>query len=369
VLAFSQQALGQVVRGLREHEGLTQAELGSNAGYGAGAGVAISRLESGQLLPGPEKLEGIARALGLTVEQLERRAAEHSAAVAAAPPPPAGAPLAPRAPSAPGGPPPPAGAAAPPGQKELNLRSEAVTSETSERARVITELSEAYNQQYDRARASFLLPFDELGARLDGAPRLDPAQLQDEGADEGDAAASVAAAGPSLRERAERVASGRAGTVGIAGLALAGIALMPAAALLGGGLVWKVRRDRRQRQELAAQLDEAEAALAASKPGVEALEQALPRATATLDYIATHAGHALARWSGQLDAGPLTFAALAAADQRRYHELLEVAAAQIAIATLDFQGLLTTTGTDRDWLVHLADQVLTQAQDTVQAHV
>jgi transcriptional regulator with XRE-family HTH domain len=363
VLSFSQQALGLVVRGLREHEGLTQAELGSNAGYGAGAGVAISRLENGQLLPGPEKLEGIARALGLTVEQLERRAAEHAAAVAAAPPPPAGAP------GAPGGSLPSDGAAAPPGQKELNLRSEAVTSETSERARVITELSEAYNQQYDRARESFLLPFDELGARLDGAPRLDPAQLQDESAVGDEPPASVAAAPSVLRGRVEALASGRAGTVGIAGLALAGIALMPAAALLGGGLVWKVRRDRRQRQELAAQLDEAEAALAATKPGVVALEAALPRATATLDYIATHAGHALRRWAAQLEPGSTTLASLDPADQQRYQELFDVATAQITIATFDFQGLLTTTGRDREQLIQLADEVLTEAQATVQAHV
>jgi transcriptional regulator with XRE-family HTH domain len=364
VAPFSQQALGQVVRRLREEAGKTQAELGAEAGYGAGAGVSISRLENGQLLPGPAKLAGIARALGLTLEQLEAQAAEHTAAVASAPPPPAGAPGTW-----------PDGASAPPGQKELNRRSEAVTSETAERAQRITELSEAYNVQYDRARELFLLPFDELGARLDGAPRPDPAHLQDEDdVAAGPVGASTDGGAPARRAlpgaaAVGALASGRAGTVGIAGLALAGIALMPAAALLGGGLVWKVRRDRKQRQELAAQLAEAEAALTATRPGIVALEAALPRATSTLDYIATHAGHALRRWAAQLDPGSKSWASLSPADQQRYQELFDVATAQITIATFDFQGLLTTTGRDRERLIQLADQVLTQAQDTVQAHV
>ena len=362
MVSLSQQALGQVVRRLREREGKTQAELGDDAGYGAGAGVSISRLENGQLLPGPEKLAGIARSLGLTVGELEAQAAEHTAAAASAPPPPVGAPGASSA-----------GAAAPPGQKELNLRSEVVTSETAERARRITELSEAYNVQYDRAREGFLLRFDEIGARIEGAPRLDPTQLQDDDLAESHVGAADGGA-PGGRARTGvatvgALVSGRAGTVGIAGLALAGIALMPAAALLGGGLVWKVRRDRKQRQELAAQLDEAEAGLAATRPGITALEAALPRATATLDYIATHAGHAVARWADQLGPGSMTLESLGQADRRRYQELFDVATAQVTIATFDFQGLLTTSGSERDQLIELADDVLTQAQETAQAHV
>lgn len=357
---FSQQALGQVVRSLREQAGKTQAELGAEAGYGAGAGVSISRLENGQLLPGPARFAGVAEALGLTVEQLEAQAAEHTAAIAAAPPPPVGAVGAMGTPSS--------GASAPPGQKELNRRSEAVTAETAERARRITELSEAYNEQYDRARAQFLLPFDGLGARLGGASRIDPALLQDESVGD-DEPVGLVPGTPSLVERAGKVASGRVGTVGIAGLALAGIAVLPAAALLGGGLVWKVRRDRKQRAELAAQLDEAEAALAATKPGIEALESVLPRATATLDYVATHGGHALARWSDQLGTAPTAWASLADADQRHYEAFLEVASAQVTIATFDFQGLLTTTGSERAQLIQHADEVLTRAQQTVEAHV
>src|SRR4051812_145516 len=76
---YSKEALGQVVRGLREHKGVTQEELGRVAGYGTGAGVSISRLESGILRPSRERLAGIARALGLKPEELEDRVARQAA--------------------------------------------------------------------------------------------------------------------------------------------------------------------------------------------------------------------------------------------------------------------------------------------------
>src|SRR5215218_5947105 len=76
----SPEALGWTIRSLREQctPKLTQAELGRRAGYGAGAGVAISRIESGQMRPGPDKLDRIANALGSTALQLERRAAQET---------------------------------------------------------------------------------------------------------------------------------------------------------------------------------------------------------------------------------------------------------------------------------------------------
>jgi transcriptional regulator with XRE-family HTH domain len=43
---YSLTALGQVIRDLRVSKGLTQDQLGSEAGYGAGAGVSISRIEN-----------------------------------------------------------------------------------------------------------------------------------------------------------------------------------------------------------------------------------------------------------------------------------------------------------------------------------
>src|SRR4051794_3835840 len=76
---YSKAALGQVVRGLREHRGMTQEELGRKAGYRAGAGVSISRLESGLLRPGSDRVAGLAAALGLTLDDLETRASTQTA--------------------------------------------------------------------------------------------------------------------------------------------------------------------------------------------------------------------------------------------------------------------------------------------------
>ena len=69
------EVLGRVVRELRTAQKLTQTELGTRAGYRSGAGVSISRLENGQLSPGAERLQGVAEALGLTLEELAARAA------------------------------------------------------------------------------------------------------------------------------------------------------------------------------------------------------------------------------------------------------------------------------------------------------
>ena len=47
-------SLGNVIRELRTASGLTQEELGTRAGYGSGAGVAISRIERGWRSPADE---------------------------------------------------------------------------------------------------------------------------------------------------------------------------------------------------------------------------------------------------------------------------------------------------------------------------
>lgn len=134
-----------------------------------------------------------------------------------------------------------------------------------------------------------------------------------------------------------------------------------------GGLLWMAKRNRKQQQELAAKLDAAEVELAAMAPGVACLEDVLPRASATLDYIATHAGHALRRWSDQLGPGTMTWESMEKDDQQRFLGFTEVAGAQVAIVTLNLQGLLTTRGRYQDDLIQLADQMLTKAQESVEA--
>ena len=130
-----------------------------------------------------------------------------------------------------------------------------------------------------------------------------------------------------------------------------------------------VRRNRKQQQELAAQLDEAEAQLDATAPGFRALEAILPQASETLDYIATHGGHALSRWEEHLGSGSMTWESLGEADQQRYQSFVDIAAAQITLVTINVQGLLTTEGSDRDKLIQLADELLSQSQKAVGAQV
>ncbi|WP_327044823.1 helix-turn-helix domain-containing protein [Microbispora sp. NBC_01189] len=67
-------ALGAVIRRRRLGGNITQEELGKRAGYKSGAGVSISRIESGAVKPTPEKLRGIAKALNTTIEALEQEA-------------------------------------------------------------------------------------------------------------------------------------------------------------------------------------------------------------------------------------------------------------------------------------------------------
>ena len=415
---YSREALGQVVRGLRDRRGMTQEELGRKAGYSTGAGVSISRFESGLLRPGPERFAGVAEALGLTPEELEARASEQTAENAAAA-------------SAPGG---KTGSAADratdsvavsPGSKGLKERARRIQHEIEERTRTITNLSEAFNKQHDRARDEFFMRFVEIAARVEDAPQPDPTQLQDDDATDADAVAAYrlksnangvvqllaggaggAAAGAAVGSAAaygtfvavasfgtastgaaisglSGVAAANAtlavlgggtlaaGGAGVAGgtMVLAGIVAAPAVILFAGGLLWMAKRNRKQQQEFAAKLDEAEAELAATMPGLKALQNPRPRAAETLDYIATHAGHALNRWEDQLGPGSMTWDSLGEAVQRRYQDFIEIAAAQLAIVTINVQGLLTTRGSDQDDLIQLADEVLTNYTDAVKAHV
>ena len=385
---YTRDALGEVVRRLRERQGWTQEKLGREAGYQTGAGVSISRLEGGLLLPSPERFAGIAAALGLTTDELEARAASRSRADDHVPAPVvAGAGEEPGSTSG--------GVKAPPGQKELTARRKRIEYETGERTRTITELGDAFNEAHDRARDEFFLRLVEIGGRVDGSPPLDPTRLGDDGVAGGDevggnqrgSSAKVvtptptlgvdAAAGPAAgrigaavgRDTSNRGAIGRvAGATG-GTLVLAGIAAVPVGILFAGGLAYMVKRNRKQRQEFDAQLVAAEAELAATRPGITALQDILPRAAETLDYIATHVGHAVDRWEEQHATGSTTWDALSRTAQRRYLDFVDVANAQVAIVNLDFQDLLITRGSDQDHLIELADDVLTRSRDAVRAHV
>ncbi len=162
-----------------------------------------------------------------------------------------------------------------------------------------------------------------------------------------------------------------AGGSGVAGgtMLLTGIVAAPALLLAVGGLVWMVKRNQKQQLELAARLDEAEAEIAATRPGFEALVDILPRATHTLDYIATHAGHALGRWASQLPPPPTEWQSLGELERRRYQDFIEIAASQLAVVTINVQGLMMLRGTEREHLIEFANEVLVQAQNVAETLV
>jgi transcriptional regulator with XRE-family HTH domain len=352
------EALGQVVRELRTSKRLTQEELGKRAGYATGAGVSISRLENGQLMPGVERLHGVAEALGLTWGELESRASKLKSAETTA-----------------------KTSSNSLGTERLEHRIKRIQEEIAARTESVTALSQAFSSAEERASKDFFMRFLEVAARLEGAPQ--PAQtlrkdnaphadVDEEPANPLEAASDVVGqllAGGTGSAATLTLALLRGGAFAAGGVGgnkgLAGIIAAPAVLLLAaGGLVWMVKRNRQQQQELAAKLDLAEAELNATEQGFEALKDILPRATVILSYIAVHAAHALNRWETQIGPAPVIWDRLSSDEQMRYQDFIEIAAAQITIQTIDAQRFLASTeGHDLNQLIAQTDKALNQSHD------
>lgn len=387
-------ALGQVVHDLRSKKGWTQEKLGREAGYQSGAGVSISRLENGRLKPTPERFEGIAKALGLFSDALAELVEETS-----------------RKPeSSIGG-----------GSVSTEQRAARVQREVDGRKQLVTDLGQAFNDAHDRAKDDFLMRLVEIAARVDGAPPPDPTQLVGDDITDGDeveaevvygieftkfgvaqalaataggaavaasaayptftaavagSAASAVAAIPGPTSVAATngfLAALRVGTPAERGSASAGrTALLTGLALSALGttaILMMQQRNRQQQRELTAKLDEAEAELAESQPHVEALRELMPEATEILEYIAVHAGHALNRWDAHIGRGPREWQSLSGAEQQRYQDFVEIAAAQLAVAAMDFENLMTERGGELERATAVAHEILTQARKTITSHV
>jgi transcriptional regulator with XRE-family HTH domain len=382
--SYSPEALGWVVRDLRRKKGLTQEELGRRAGYRGGAGVSISRLENGQLEPGPERFEGISKALGVSAGRLAQAAEEVTKRTESA---------------------------RRDGPVSIKDRVARVQRDIDGRTRLMTEIEQAFNEACDRAKDDFLMRLVEIAARMDGAPP-DLTQLVGDGIPDGDDAAAEAAQGiqftrygvaqalaaevgaaayPMFTEavvrgmisglrgaaatggyraalRVGRQAASGARSTGSTAL-LAGIAAAPVALATAGGLLWIEQQRNRKQQELVAKLDKAEAEIAKTQPSVDVLRALMPRAIEILHYIAVHAGHALVRWEARIGQGSLDMRSLGASEQHRYQEFVEIAAAQLAVATLDFQDLITNQGSELERAAALADEILTQSRKVITSHV
>jgi transcriptional regulator with XRE-family HTH domain len=406
---FSLEALGLVIRERREAKvpKTTQEDLGLAAGYKSGAAVSISRVESGLMRPGPERFQGIAVALGINADRLEADAENRTQELRKK-----------RGQSQ-------AGTRTIAAGERSKDRVKRIQHEVDHRTTLITELGDAFNAAHDRARDDYFMRFVELAAAITDAPQPDAAGLGDD-----DVSDPKSAAKQRIRSNSRGVASALAGGAGgafagaavggvgayatfmaavsfgtastgtaIAGLSgvaatnaalallgggtlaaggagvaggaaiLAGVVAAPALLLAVGGLAWMVKRNRKQQQELATKLDEADAEMAATQRGFDALVDILPRATKTLDYIALHASHALKRWESRLGPRPLHWNSMSPDDKKCYQEFIGISASQLAVVTINVQGLMVSRGEDREVLIEFADEVLKQAQSTVESLV
>ncbi len=411
VMEYTPEALGQVIRDLREaHEPpMTQALLGQLAGYGSGAGVSISRIETGVTRPTARRFAGLALALDLTPEQLAalavQRTLEQEKKVAD-------------------------------GAEAHGLRAKRRSTRTrlahvqeAVRARTdcVQELGLAFNVAHDRARDEYFLPFVTTAAAIQQAavpPEL-PDDDQVAGAEQSHASAEASARVQNLSNGigAQLVAGGvggaavgaavggaaayatfagaamfgtastgaaiaglsgaaatnatlallgggtlAAGGAGVAGgtLLLTGIVAAPIAALAAGGLFLVARRRSRQEDErLSLQLDEAEAALKATQDGFDALAEALPRATEILDYIGVHSAHALRKWQQTLPGEPLLWQELSEWQQRSYLDFITIAACELSVDSIDASKFMALGGKELDEFVEAVDQTLLHAHQQV----
>lgn len=380
-----QLALGGVVREQREKVGLTQEELGERAGYQKGAGVSISRVESGRTMPSEERLAGIAAVLGLTAADLtseatdraaeqESRSSDHDQSSARSP------------------------------KERLRQAEEGL----NQRIATVQERGDAYYRAQADARGEvqptevgFFLPFAATADRIDRAvpSELSAADLLTgaetelgtgdagqrirltrhgisrallggaggiaTGAGVGGAAAfgtftamatwgsastgalisglsGAAATNATLAALGGgALAAGGAGVLG-GTLVLAGIVAAPALLLGGAGFAVAYRRRQRQMSDAA---DTVERTLQRQQPGYEALINYLTTATEILEYIHIHATHALRRWQGQLlekthEDGRISWADLSEGEQGRYQDFLTIAACQMSVVGINPEAFL-----------------------------
>jgi transcriptional regulator with XRE-family HTH domain len=351
-------SLGELVQRLRKAEGLTQEQLGQRAGYRAGAGVAISRLESGQLTPGTDRLAGIARALNVDTSVLEEFSPSR------------------RRNDAPRG---ESGAV-------LEARRGKMHAAVDKRRARVAELSDGLFRARERADTEFLLKYGEIVERIEGHPIPIPDPSGDRSAAEAfDAVlAAITATRPDLASQWQvgaltAMLSARpwrdtaTSAISRSGQSLAWTALA-AAPIVALSLFEFNKRTRSYQRELAEQLERAEFEFAASEPGFHEFDRLAVRAIAQLEYIAIHAGHALNRWSASIgatvDAGIDASRDLNPDEQERLLDFGAIAAAQVAVTSLGLERLLTVREADSlKQMVIRADETLTASKETVEARV
>lgn len=372
---YTLEALGSVIRQHRKAAKMTQEELGRAVDYGAAsAGVSISRLEGGNLTPTDDKLEAIAKELGLTWDALRAEAVRQSV---------------------------PSDSAE---QRIDRIRLASAQRADLEKAR--EDLLRARAQ----ANGEFLDLLRDVAGRIHGADpsranvteissasdddvsveaayqirftRYGVARALDDGDELADLgvfaeAVAIGAATAATLEAVLQSATARKGLLAAMGLAarpriLPGGGVLAAVAL---GVASAAILDRQQAQrtrlkkETAARLAAAEVELERTQPNVDALADLIPKATELFEYVALHAAHAVNRWRDQLESGPLAWESLSPDQQNRYDDFVAIAAAHLAVATVDLQELAESTGDSLARAVGLAEQILEQSREVINSRV
>jgi len=368
------ESFGELIRRLREEQGLSQQELGERAGYETGAGISILRIEKQGVIPRPKRLDALAEQLGVEARILREAAAREQDGDSGT-------------------------------ATDERPRLDRLREEESRRARLETELMR-FETARERASAEFLLRLREVAGRLN-EPMPQLPELAPDTASEADyrmwlakagieRALAVATSDETYDENfAKAVTNAAAKTLtenpGIAISAVVGAGLgavlrvvgLPAAAL--GASVTPIvqammetsktmKRDaaarvKQRREQFLSELERAESEVDESEPNVTALEAVLPDATRLFDDIATYGARALTRWNTNVGRAEVDWATLGPVEQENYRGLVEVAGAQLALRTISIADLATLRGPDLDNTLQVAKQVLTEANTVISTRI
>lgn len=400
---YSSRALGEAIRRYRLERELTQEKLGSRAGYKAGPGVAVSRIESGKTRVGPERLRQLAEALDVPADSLISEACEATPDNDQSDPGPASAGTASKTTGAP--------ELSKVDGRPLQKRQERVRRRIQERQGVLDRLGGSLDKHHAESDADFVLPFIEIAREIDGSPRVVLSAGPEPDGDTRDwqalnlirlarvdvsellslAAPISAVTGQAAQLAAMRTAIrfGNAST-GTAIRALQGVAKTNAAqAFFGGGaeadggfgmkggslvlraiglspaillaLTGVVAYHRTKQHNLAT----AEAGLDKSQDRFDALVRMLNRSDDILRTIALFASRRFNKWKQTLpEQRPIAWTELTEAQQQSYDDFITLVACYLSVAALNPERLL-----DEDVpLDHTAadvDAVLGEANRTV----
>jgi transcriptional regulator with XRE-family HTH domain len=400
-MEYSSEALGSAIRSRRQECGLSQETLGREAGYGAGAGVAISRIESGLTRPSGERLMQIAKALETTGASLILEAKLLDEADQQGD-----------------------------GRSSVGLstrdRFERVEKRLQERVETVERLGNSVNANQIKARDEFFLPFVEVANQIEDAPAVDQPDPGSDGGFDRDgreqpsarvqyrvrlaragladalkgglrggvagagvgggaafatfslaAAYGTASTGTAIAGLAGAAASNAtfaligggslaAGGLGIAGgtAILSAIVAGPAALLaMGGAAIWL----HKKRGKATEQLMQAEQQLEHTEDRYQAMVTMLKRSDTVLEQIAVFAVRALRKWQQSLPvARPVAWGDLTVQQQQSYEDFLSIAACHLSVASIKPETFMAEDS-PLDDLVRESSAVLDDADRVLQA--